>query len=296
MRLAALRTSSLRTFLSDIKLSHSVFALPFAIAGVLLCGASTPSIWRWICIIAAMVFARSFAMGANRYVDQIYDAKNPRTQQRALPAGKLKPDRALSFTLIFGLLFIGVSFGLNLNAGICSPIILGLLWSYSYCKRLSWICHYYLGFCLGLAPVAAAVALGVDPSQGIILLGIAIMLWVGGFDVLYATQDISFDRNEGLHSIPAKYGVKVSVLVSRVSFALAVFLFLIAGTMLGLSVIFRFGWFLIGLILFYEHWLIRDISAEGKTNGMEPAFFNSNAAVSLIFLAAVILDRWVYGG
>jgi len=283
-------------FLRDIKISHSVFALPFAIAGILLCDVSRPSIRQWLLILLAMVAARSFAMGANRFLDGRIDARNPRTQSRAIPAGHLKPRQTLIYTLGFGFCFVIIAFLLSPSAGKFSLGLLAILWSYSYCKRFSFLSHYFLGICLGLVPVAVCIALGTMPSLGIIGLGMAIMFWVGGFDILYAMQDVVFDKREGLYSLPSKFGIRVSLTISRISFVISLILFLVSGTMLGLSVIYRLGWFLILVILTYEHWLVRDISSDGQTKGMNLAFFNANAAVSLIFLAAVILDRLVYGG
>ena len=282
--------NNLKVYLKDIKLSHSVFALPFAIAGGLLSGLPMPTWLQWVKIIAAMVFARSFAMGANRLIDAKYDQDNPRTAGRAIPSGALTEASSRQVILAFAGLFIGVSFLLNYTAGILSPIVLAILWGYSYAKRFTWGCHYYLGFCLGLSPIAVNVALGTTPSLGILLLAAGILFWVGGFDLLYSLQDLAFDKHTHLYSFPARFGVKKTLLVSRISFVLSMMLLLVSGTMLGLSGVFRAGWCIIGALLFYEHWLIRDVDDAGHSAGISKAFFNTNAAVSIIFIVSVIAD------
>ena len=283
-------------YLKDIKLSHTIFAMPFALAGGLLSGLPMPSMLQWIKVIAAMVFARSFAMGANRLVDAKFDLDNPRTSGRAIPSGALPRESSRKMIITFAVLFIVVSFLLNYTAGILSPLVLAILWSYSYAKRFTWGCHFYLGFCLGLSPVAVNVALGAIPSLGILLLAAGIMFWVGGFDLLYSLQDIAFDKNNRLYSFPSRFGVKMTLLVSRMSFVVSMILLLVSGTMLGLSGIFRIGWCIIGALLFYEHWLIRDVDDYGHSPGISKAFFNTNAAVSIIFIVAVVADLIKFWG
>lgn len=285
----------LNDFLADIKISHSVFALPFAAAGLLLAPVTFPNGMQCLYILLAMVSGRSSAMGANRYLDAVYDRKNKRTANRAIPSGRLKSKDALKLTLGFGVLFVGVSFLLSRQTGLLSPFLLLVLYAYSFFKRFTWASHFYLGFCLGLSPIAVSVALGVTPSLGILLLGLGILFWVAGFDLLYSLQDLSFDRAEGLYSFPARFGVRPTVWVSRVCFLAAVLIFLYSGTLLGLSVIFRLGVALMAAILVFEHWLIRDLDELGRSPGMGKAFFNANAAVSIVFILSVILDLWKYG-
>ncbi len=285
----------LKYFLADIKISHSVFALPFAATGLLLSPLKVPSLMQCLYILLAMVAGRSSAMGANRYLDAVYDSKNKRTANRAIPSGRLKSKDALKITLGFGAIFVCVSFLLSSQTGFLSPLLLLVLYSYSSFKRFTWASHFYLGFCLGLSPIAVNVALGVVPSLGIILLGLGILFWVAGFDLLYSLQDLSFDREEGLYSFPVRFGVNPTVWTSRVCFLAALIIFLYSGTLLGLSVIFRLGVALMAAILVYEHWLIRDLDDLGRSPGMGKAFFNANAAVSVVFIVSVILDLWKYG-
>ncbi len=288
-------TTRLKYFLADIKISHSVFALPFAAAGVLLAPLKVPSLMQCLYIFLAMVSGRSSAMGANRYLDAVYDSKNKRTANRAIPSGRLKSKDALILTLGFGAFFVAVSFLLSPQTGLLSPLLLLVLYFYSFFKRFTWASHFYLGFCLGLSPIAANIALGVTPSLGIILLGLGILFWVAGFDLLYSLQDLSFDREERLYSFPVRFGVSPTVWTSRICFFAAMVIFLYSGTLLGLSVIFRLGVALMTAILVYEHWLIRDLDELGRSPGMGKAFFNANAAVSVVFIVSVILDLWMYG-
>jgi 4-hydroxybenzoate polyprenyltransferase len=290
-----LQMSGLKHFVADIKISHSVFALPFAAAGVLLAPLKAPSLLQCFYILLAMVSGRSSAMGANRYLDAVYDLKNVRTAHRAIPSGRLAPKEALSWTLGFGAIFVGVAFLLNWQTGVLSPLLLLVLYLYSYFKRFSWGSHFYLGFCLGLSPIAAHVALGAFPSAGILWLGAGILFWVAGFDLLYSLQDLGFDRSEGLFSFPVRFGVKATVIVSQICFFLSILIFLYSGTILGLSVIFRLGVAIMAAILIFEHWLIRDLDELGHSPGMGKAFFNANAAVSLVFIVSVVLDQWMYG-
>ena len=210
--------SRVRIVLEMIKFEHSVFALPFALVGALLAaraGGALPT-WRQILwIVVAMVGARSAAMTMNRIADLKYDARNPRTANRALPKGELSVGFAWTFTLIASALLVLAAWQLNPLALKLSPIALAILFFYSYTKRFTSWSHFVLGFCLGISPAAAWIAIRGSLDWRMLILCAAVTLWVGGFDVLYACQDVDFDQTAGLYSIPKKFGVARALVIAR---------------------------------------------------------------------------------
>src|SRR5687767_1442645 len=205
------------TYLSFIRFSHSVFALPFALTGALLAWQQAPFAWRQILfVILAMVFARSAAMGFNRLVDARMDALNPRTAMREIPQGAIGVREATIFVILSSIGFIFVSFQLNALCGMLSPVALAIVFWYSLAKRYTSYTQAFLGLAMAVAPVGGWLAAGgpID-SPAPWLLGLAIGLWVGGFDILYACQDVEFDRAHGLNSIPVRFGVAQSLVISR---------------------------------------------------------------------------------
>src|SRR6202044_3279755 len=207
-----------RTVLEMIKFEHSVFALPFALVGALLAARAAGSLptWRQILwIIVAMVGPRSAAMTMNRIADLRYDARNPRTANRALPKGELSVGFAWIFTLIASALLVLAAWQLNPLALKLSPVALAILFFYSYTKRFTSWSHFVLGFCLGMSPAAAWIAIRGSLDWRMLILCAAVTLWVGGFDVLYACQDVEFDKTAGLYSIPKKFGIARALLIAR---------------------------------------------------------------------------------
>ena len=283
----------LGVFAKDIKLSHSIFALPFVGVALTLTGVAGVSITRLAHIVICMIFARSFAMGMNRYLDRDFDAANERTVTRALPAGLVSARAYLSVTLAFGALFVAVAFSLSELAGLLSPLLLAVLAFYSVMKRVSWLTHWYLGFCLGLAPLAAEIALFNRVSASVALVGVAVAFWTAGFDLLYSLQDKSFDKLNGLHSVPAKLGHRAAIWLSRASFVTMVGCLVTAGGVATTGIWWDLGVVAVGLILFYEHWLIRGAMITGTSRRINVAFFNLNALVSVIFLAFSLVDAYV---
>ena len=194
-------------FSSDIKLAHSVFALPFVAVGLLLSKVEEVSGFILMVLLACMFCARSFAMGMNRFIDRRIDLANPRTSQRLIASGKLPAGQGLLWSLSFAVCFVALCFYfLNPLAAYCSVPLLFILAMYSFMKRWTFFCHWYLGLCLGLAPLASEIAVTGDFSWSVLCLGLAVCLWTGGFDILYAMQDIEFDRHCLLHSVPANTG------------------------------------------------------------------------------------------
>jgi len=284
----------IRIVLEMIKFEHSVFALPFALVGALLAarvGGGLPT-WRQIFwIVVAMVSARSAAMTMNRIADLEFDRRNPRTQSRALPTGELSIGFAWMFTLLACAALIVAAWQLNPLALKLSPVALAVLFFYSYTKRFTTWSHFVLGFCLGMSPAAAWIAIRGSLDLRMLVLCAAVTLWVGGFDVLYACQDIEFDKAEGLHSIPKRFGIAGALWAARGAHAAMVAL------LIWLAWSFRLAWpawagiAVVAALLGYEHSLVKadDLS---KINA---AFFTVNGYISLLFLlfwgAAVVVMR-----
>ena len=271
---------SLCVTLEMIKVEHSVFALPFALIGALLAARGLPSGHQLLWIVVAMIGARSAAMSFNRLVDRRIDAANPRTASRALPAGLLSVQFVALFTLAASALFIYAAAQLNPLALLLSPLALAIVFAYSYMKRFTMLAHLVLGFCLGIAPAAAWIAVRGSLDPVILLLTGAVTLWTAGFDVLYACQDIDYDRRAGLHSIPQRWGVATALRIAMM------FHVLMLALLLWLAVASQLGWVaLLGLavvaaLLIHEHALVKpdDLS---KLNA---AFFTTNGWIGVLLL------------
>ncbi|WP_143424294.1 4-hydroxybenzoate octaprenyltransferase [Geoanaerobacter pelophilus] len=281
-----------RVFLEMIKFSHTIFALPFAFTGALLAAGGLPTVSQAGWIVCAMVGARTAAMGLNRVIDAEIDARNPRTAGRAIPAGLLGRGAVICFIVLSVLLMLFAARMLNPLCLYLSPVALGFILLYSYCKRFTALAHVVLGICLAGAPLGAWIAIRGSADLPAYLLAFAVLFWVAGFDILYALQDMEFDQAAGLHSIPAKLGVNGSLWTSRI-FHLVACLFLAA-----LYFSLNLGpFFLAGLaatcgMLLYEHYLLRgrDLSR------LDAAFFNMNGYISVTLFAATLLDRVSAGG
>ena len=204
-------------YMGLVKFSHTIFAMPFALMAFVFALKSTESEFSWILllqIIGCMVFARNVAMGFNRWTDWKIDRDNPRTASREIPAGKISPKSAIIFVIINALLFIAVSSSINLLTAILSPVALAVIMFYSYCKRFTSLAHIVLGLSLGIAPSAAYIATTGTLTFAPCLISLLVLTWCGGFDIIYALQDLDFDRQNGLHSIPVRFGVKGALYIS----------------------------------------------------------------------------------
>lgn len=277
-------TSRIRTVLEMIKFEHSIFALPFALTGALLAARATfhgwPSVQQIVWIVVAMVAARSAAMTVNRIVDLHYDRENPRTRQRALVTGALSVSFAWSFTMIAIGIFLIAAWQLNRLALELAPAAITILFFYSFTKRFTNWSHVFLGFALGISPAAAWIAITGQLDSRILILCAAVTLWVGGFDVFYACQDVDYDRQAGLFSVPKKFGIANALLIAR---AMHVG---VAGLLVWLAASFRLPWpawwgiAVVAALLAYEHSLVKadDLSK------LDAAFFTVNGYISLLFL------------
>ena len=277
-------TGRIRTVLEMIKFEHSVFALPFALVGALLAARVTVHGWpTWrqiVWIVVAMVAARSAAMTMNRIVDLRYDQENPRTKMRALATGALSVSFAWTFTIAAMALFLLAAWQLNALALELAPVALGVLFFYSYTKRFTHWSHLFLGFALGISPAAAWIAITGALDWRMLILCAAVTLWVGGFDVLYACQDIQFDTEAGLYSVPKRFGVARALLISRCMHAGVVLLLSWLAGSFGLPWPAWAGIVVVAGLLAYEHSLVKahDLS---KLNA---AFFTVNGYISILFL------------
>jgi 4-hydroxybenzoate polyprenyltransferase len=281
---------SFRPFAADIKLAHSIFALPFAMAAFPLGGLPVPTLRQLALVVLCMVGARTFAMGMNRVLDREVDATNPRTRGRGIPRGALTVGQGLAWSLAAAALFVVAASALSPLAGYCALPLLGVLLLYSLMKRLTWLTHWYLGFCLGLAPIGVQIALTGTASPAVLLLGVAVCFWTAGFDVLYALQDLEFDRVNGLYSVPRRFGPRRSLWISRASFALMVMALASAGVLAGAGRVYYGGVAAVAALLAYEHFLVRDACHDGKSRHLGVAFFNLNAYVSVVFFVFAELD------
>jgi 4-hydroxybenzoate polyprenyltransferase len=270
---------NLRTTLEMIKIEHTLFALPFAFLGAVLAAGGLPGLSKIFWITLAMVGARSTAMSFNRIADREIDARNPRTQTRAIPAGALSVDFVWVFTILSASLFFVAAAMLNRLTLLLSPVALGSILLYSYTKRWTLLSHLVLGWCLSIAPAGAWIAVrGSLDSPVPWLLSLVVLLWTAGFDVLYACQDEEFDRRAGLHSIPEKFGIARALWIARLfhaeAFSTLVALYLVTH----LGPLALLGVFMTGALLVYQHTLVR----ADDLRRLNAAFFTTNAFVSLI--------------
>jgi 4-hydroxybenzoate polyprenyltransferase len=269
-----------------IKVAHTVFALPFALMGAFLAAGGMPAGRTVFYIVLAMIGARSAAMGFNRVVDAEIDARNPRTKDRAIPAGQVSKPMAAVFIFLSVLLLTLSAAKLNSLCLKLSPVLLLLLFSYSFTKRFTWTSHVVLGLCLGAAPLAAWIAVTGAFDPRILAVSLAVLFWVAGFDILYALQDIEFDRSAGLHSIPRFLGVSRSLWVARgFHFAMAALL-LLGYHIFELGSWYLAGWGLCAAVLVYEHAIL----SEDDLSRLNVAFFNLNGVVSIALCLFTYLD------
>ncbi|MBK34163.1 MAG: 4-hydroxybenzoate octaprenyltransferase [Gemmatimonadetes bacterium] len=270
-----------------IKFSHSIFALPFAFSAAVLAATETsltPRVVFWI--VVAMVGARSAAMGFNRLVDRQMDAENPRTAGRELPQGVISPVAVTALVVLSSLILVFAAYKLNRLCFALSPFALFIVFFYSYTKRFTWATQLFLGLALSVAPIGAWIAVTGYLSPKVLLLGGAVMFWVSGFDIIYATQDERFDRSFGVYSIPQRFGIARALWISRVLHVISFALMLVVGRVFGLGSIYFVGVFAIGGLLVYEHRLVgpNDLSRAAM------AFMNLNAIISCVYFAFTLAD------
>ena len=286
---------TIRHFLELIRFSHTVFALPFALLSAVLAWSQPGSQFRLrdlLGILICMVAARSAAMAFNRLVDRRIDADNPRTARRHLPAGLLSVRSVVIFTLLMSVLFVAsttIFLPRRLPLLLAVPVLLFLL-GYSLSKRFTRYCHYWLSVALMLSPIAAWIAVRDEFALVPSMLGAVIFFWVGGFDILYACQDAESDRQARLNSIPAALGIPAALRMAFISHLLTIVMLLLLWKTAALGPLFLGGIVLIGLLLLYEHWLVRP----DDLTRVNIAFFNVNAIISFGILLLGCLDLWIF--
>ena len=288
----------IRNYGSLVRFSHTVFALPFALASVALAWPSHPVTLRnllWILI--AMVSARSAAMAFNRLVDRRFDAHNPRTENWELPQGTVKVWEAVLLTVMSAAIFVYAAYQINLICFLLSPVALAILFFYSLTKRFTWASHLFLGLALSLAPMGAWLAVAGSPIDLLELatpffLGLAVLFWLAGFDIIYALQDFEFDRKEGLRSIPVRFGIAGALRLSSLFHVCTVIFLAAVGLSAQMGVVYWFGFVIVSIILFWEHRLVTptDLSRINR------AFFNFNAYVSVGYLLTIVADLLLITG
>ncbi len=280
--------NTLEVYGKMIKFSHSVFALPFALAAVVIASRTHPlTVWKCFWIVVAMVSARSAAMGFNRLVDADIDEKNPRTQLREIPSGQLSKISTLKFIAVSSGIFILSAAMLGKMCFYFSVPVLLLLLFYSYTKRFTWLCHIYLGFVISLSPIGAWVAMTNGFSWSVLFLALALMTNIGGFDILYACQDVGFDEEEKLFSIPAVMGVEKALLISTLLHIATFIFFTVFFLITGMSAVNLVTLVCIGGLLIIEHKLVKP----DDLSNVNIAFFHINSILSVLLLAGVILNE-----
>ena len=282
----------IKVFLEMIKFSHTIFALPFAFTGAVLAARGLPSIYQTFWILMAMVGARTAAMGLNRLIDAEIDGRNPRTSGRAIPAGLLTKGAVTFFISISIIIMFFAARQLNPLCLYLSPIALFFLVLYSYCKRFTALAHVVLGLCLAAAPLGAWMAITGRFELPAILLALAVLFWVAGFDILYALQDLDFDRASGLHSIPVRLGVSGSLWAARSFHLLTTALFIWLFFVMHLGSFYLLGIAISVAMLAYEHWLLR----KGDLAKLDAAFFNMNGYISVTVFVFTLLDILMHKG
>lgn len=285
----------MKSYLSLVKFSHTIFALPFALLGMSLgfkISQTSFDITLFLKILVCMISARNAAMAFNRYIDREIDKKNPRTASREIPSNIISSKNALFFIIINCIIFCTTTFFINKLCFYLSPIALIVILGYSYTKRFTFLCHLILGIGLGLAPIGAFIAVTNQFDILPVLYGFAVIFWVGGFDVIYALQDSNFDKENNLYSIPSKFGIDNAIKISMVFHILSASCIILAGYLayfknnLGLGILFIIANILFLFLLFYQQMIVR----EKDMSKINLAFFTTNGIASVLFGALYIID------
>ena len=272
-----------------VKFSHTIFAMPFALMAFVFALKTTDAQFSWILllqVVGCMVFARNVAMGFNRWADHKIDGENPRTATREIPAGKISPKSAMAFVVINALLFIAVSSSINLLTAVLSPVALIVVMFYSYCKRFTSLAHLVLGLSLGIAPAAAYIAVTGTLTFAPCLISLLVLTWCGGFDIIYALQDLEFDRQRGLHSIPVRFGVRGALYISIVLHAVSIAALILFAINCPQGWLIWIGVALFSLCIIIEHILVTPT----KQRSIAIAFGTLNGLASLTLATFTILQ------
>jgi len=277
----------LRHFLDAIKFEHTVFALPFAYVAMVLAADGWPGWPTVLWVTLAMAGARTLAMSVNRLVDRFIDAANPRTARRHLPAGLLAPWQVAAAAVVAGALLLLSAWMLNPLCLALAPLAVLFLVGYSYTKRFTWLSHWILGFTDGIAAAGGWIAVRAAFAPPVYVLWFALTVWIAGFDLIYACQDVEFDRQHRLHSVPARFGIPAALATARACHALTVAAFALLGVMMGLGWLYWLGVAVVAGLLVYEHSLV----SANDLSRLDIAFFNVNGYIAVILFLAVLAGR-----
>ncbi len=281
----------MKKYLSLVKFSHTIFAMPFALIGFFLAVHQGYDL-KWellVFVVLAMVFARNAAMGFNRYLDRFIDKKNPRTASREIPSGQIKDKYALAFVITNSILFVAVTALMNTLVLFLSPVALLVVLGYSYTKRFTALCHFVLGLGLALAPIGAYLAVTAHFSVVPLLFSFLVLFWTAGFDIIYALQDIDFDKSEDLYSVPVLLGSKNALLLSSFLHLIAGIIVISAGFVGQFTVLYWLGAGLFISLLTYQHLIVK----QNDLSKVNLAFFTTNGIASLFFACFVIASIFI---
>ena len=281
----------LQIFLDTIKFEHSIFALPFAVAAAFMVAEGWPDWIQFGWVLVAMVTLRTFAMAANRLVDAEIDRRNPRTTDRALARGIIGKPEVIGYMVVSAVVFVVAAWQLDPLALLLSPIPILVAFAYPYLKRFTWLAHFGIGAVYVIVPPAVSIALTGTMPLEYVLLGIAALFWVSGFDVLYAIADIDFDRSDGLHSMPAKFGIAKSLLIARVLHAVTILFLGLSMLQAEVGVFAMLGIVVVGVLLAYEHSLVK----KDDVSKLNLAFFTMNGIIAVVFAVFIVLDELLVG-
>jgi 4-hydroxybenzoate polyprenyltransferase len=279
--------TAVRHFLDAIKFEHTVFALPFAYMAMVLAADGWPGWHTVVWVTLAMAGARTLAMAVNRLADRFIDAANPRTARRHLPAGLLTPAQVAVAAAAAGALLLLSAYMLNPLCLALAPLAVLFLVGYSYTKRFTWLSHWILGFTDGIAAAGGWVAVRAAFAPPVYVLWFALTVWIAGFDLIYACQDVEFDRQNRLHSVPARFGIPAALAAARACHVLTIAAFALLGGMMGLGLLYWLGVAVVAGLLVYEHSLV----SPDDLSRLDVAFFNVNGYIAVILFLSVLADR-----
>ena len=277
-----------KVLLDNIRVEHTVFALPFAYLGMTLAARGLPTLWQFIWITIAMASARTLAMSLNRLIDRELDARNPRTMHRPLPRGMISARAVIFISLVAFALFESAAWQLNTLCFLLSPLALIFLVGYHYTKHFTWLSHWILGFTDGIAAAGGWIAVRASFDPLALLLWFAVTVWIGGFDLIYACQDVEIDQREGLQSVPARFGIATALTLARVNHAVTVIALAVVGIVAQLGIAYWIGLLVVAILLAYESAILKpdDLSR------LNLAFFNVNGYISVIVFVSALFGIW----
>lgn len=278
----------IKILLDNIKFEHTIFALPFAYLGMVLAANGLPTLSQFIWITLAMASARTLAMSLNRLIDRELDARNPRTRNRPLPRGLISARAVIAISVVAFIVFEISAWQLNLTCFLLSPLALIFLVGYHYTKRFTWLCHWVLGFTDGIAAAGGWVAVRGTLDPLAIWLWFVVIVWMAGFDLIYACQDVEIDRREGLNSVPSRFGIPFALMLARVMHGLTVLALAVVGIVANLGIIFWLGVLIVAALLAYENAIVKP----NDLSRVNLAFFNVNGYISVIVFLSALFGIW----